>query len=79
MLSCRRAQELLSSGEALSAWKQINLRFHLMMCGLCRRAANQLRFIDRTARKLASAASSREEPSLSPEARERIRKAVRGS
>jgi hypothetical protein len=79
MLSCKRAQELLSRGEALSPWKRINLRFHLMMCRLCRRAASQLRFIDRAARKLAAATASREEPNLSPEARERIRKALRGS
>lgn len=79
MLSCRQAQELLSREEALPPWSRMSLRFHLVMCRLCRRAAKQLRFIDRAARKLAAAAASREEPNLSPEARERIRKTLRGS
>lgn len=81
MLSCKQAQELVSRGEgvALSPWERMSLRLHLLMCRLCRRAARQMRLIDRTVRGLSAAAASREDPALSPEARERIRKTLRDS
>lgn len=50
MLSCREATRLVArSMEQRLTWKErLALRFHLMMCDVCRRYRDQLIWLDRT-------------------------------
>jgi hypothetical protein len=77
MMSCREASRLYSESmdHKLPLSKMISLRFHLMMCSMCRRFSRQLEFIRRAAPAFAAMEADLEEPSgvkLSPEARARI-------
>lgn len=53
MLSCREAARLLSESleEPLPFRRRLSLRFHVMMCRLCRRYGGQIRLLDRVFRK----------------------------
>lgn len=85
MKSCQEVSRLISEqhDRKLSTGERIKLRVHLAMCKLCARVAYQLAFV----RKLARAAGDAGPDScierdnvvgdtLSPEARDRIRKAM---
>ena len=84
MISCEDASRLLSESldSPLPFRRRMVLRMHLLMCYLCRRAARQGRAIHELIRGLAAnTGMNGEDPAglgdLSPEARERIGKALR--
>ncbi len=81
MLSCKDTTELLSRAqdERLSFTERMGVRIHLLMCHLCRGYEKQLRFIRKATESLAQGSSHDDEAatSLSPEARERVKDALR--
>ena len=80
MRSCKETARLLSESmeTRLSLGRRLSLRFHLMMCRLCRRHAKQQRALDRTLRMLSDLPEEELPGNLSPEARGRIEAALRG-
>ena len=52
MLTCKEATRLVSESQdrRLGLPDRIGLRFHLLICTLCRRYARQIRFLTRTIR-----------------------------
>ncbi len=80
MLSCREVAKLVceSLDRKLPFWTRVQLRIHLAMCRMCAAFARQVRTLRQRLREL-------DEPSgpvpdsfgLSPEARERIKRALR--
>ncbi|GAB4362270.1 MAG: hypothetical protein Kow00128_01880 [Deltaproteobacteria bacterium] len=84
ILSCRDVTRLISDSmdRSLPLRKRLGVRLHLMLCRFCSRYERQLRLIRDTVRRIA--ASPDDPPAippetLSPEARERIRKSLGGS
>lgn len=82
MLSCREATRLISSGmdRPLPIWKRISLRVHVLICTLCERYRRQLLFIRNAVRRHPDELAGVDQPtspSLSPEARERFKRAIR--
>lgn len=84
ILSCRDVTRLISDSmdRSLPLGKRIGVRLHLMMCRFCARYERQLLLIRDTVRRIA--APPDDPPAifpetLSPEARERIRKSLVGS
>jgi hypothetical protein len=81
MFSCKAATRLIceSRDRRLSRWEGVSLRVHLALCRLCRGFARDLRRLSDALRaysgKLESGTVSRE-VSLSPEARQRILRAM---
>lgn len=79
MLTCKDASRLVSEGlERPLGWRERwALRLHLWLCDNCRRFERQIRFVRRALRQLSRRAETDTHgPALSPDARERIRKAV---
>ncbi len=81
MRSCRETARLLSKSmeEPLSIWTRMSLRFHLMMCVLCRRYAKQIRALEQMARGLSDRAERDDAAAiegLSPDAKKRLRSAL---
>ena len=81
MLSCKDVTKLVSESmdRSLPLGKRVGVRFHLLICRFCERYRRQLLLIRETARNLAHAGEMPGEPfpeTLSPEARERIRKSL---
>jgi hypothetical protein len=76
MISCKRAAELISlSQEAPLAWRQrLALALHLAVCAMCRRFRRHLRLLERAGR---AAPGPPAEVTLPPEARDRIKRALR--
>ena len=81
MLSCEETSELLSRAqdERLTFTERMGVRIHLLMCHLCRGYEKQLRFIRKATESLAQGSAHDDEvaTSLPPEARERIKDALR--
>lgn len=81
MISCKRAAELISlSLETPLTWRQrLALAFHLAFCDMCRRFRRQSRLMQQAGPEAGRPEQSpgREETSLSEEARERIKRALR--
>jgi len=82
MLSCREAVRLISEGmdRPLPVWKRIGLRVHVLICTLCERYRRQLLFIRNAVRRHPDKLEGQDQPaapSLSPEARERLKQALR--
>ncbi len=81
MLSCKETTELLSRAqdERLSFTERMGVRIHLWMCHLCRGYEKQLRFIRKATERLAQGSAHDDEAatSLPPEARERVKEALR--
>lgn len=79
--SCREASRLQSEqmDRPLSRLQRIGLRIHLLLCRWCRRYGSQLQFLRRVAREPGPRNSHADKVSLSPEARERMKRMVRGS
>ena len=79
MLTCKEASRLVSEGQErkLALRERLGLRLHLWMCARCRRFEQQIRLLRRSLRRVATQAEI-EAPvaMLTPESRERIRKAV---
>lgn len=79
MLTCKDASRLISERHErpLSFRERWGLRLHLMMCLYCRRFERQVALISRALRRLGRQTEGVMEGSeFTPEARERIRKAV---
>jgi len=74
VIPCRKASELMSRGmdEPLSWWCRLLLGIHFLYCTACRRFSDHLKVLRGASRS--SLADGDE--TLSPEARERINKAV---
>jgi len=79
MFSCKEISVLIaqSMDRRLSLWERTGVRFHLLMCHLCRRFQRQL-FIIRDLLAERRRGSRGERPALSQKARERIRQRLRG-
>ncbi len=73
MLSCRHAADLLSRelDGPLAPRERVRLRWHLLMCRLCRAYGGQLRLLRRVCARAAAAEAPAE--ALGPTARARIR------
>jgi len=81
MLSCKDVTKLVSESmdRSLPLGKRIGVRLHLLICRFCERYRRQLLLLREAARHLALAGETPGEPlpeSLSPEARDRIRRAL---
>jgi hypothetical protein len=83
MLRCREVSKLVSESmeRNLPLGTRVQVRMHLMLCRFCAGFARQIRLLRRAARqspeRLAGAPAS-PEATLSQEARERIKAALRG-
>lgn len=81
--SCREVTRLGSDAldRSLPFGQRLAVRFHLLICVWCRRYLRQIVFLRRAVRSrpdtLTEGGPSLDSPGLSPEARERIRRAVR--
>ncbi len=79
MLTCKDASHLLSEGQErpLGLQERWGLRLHLWMCVSCRRFERQLAMIRQAMRSLRGrAAAEAPDAGLTPEAQERIRRAL---
>lgn len=84
MLNCRDATKLLSESleKPLPFSRRLGLKMHLLMCRFCSRFEKQIMFMQKVLRRyekqrLEEDTPSPDSPSLSPEARERMKKALR--
>lgn len=83
MLSCKEVSHLVSESldRKLSFWQRIQVRLHLLMCGLCSRFRKQTLFLRDAARHYLMAVEADTEdtasPGLSPEARDRIKRSLK--
>jgi hypothetical protein len=79
MLTCKDASRLVSEDQEreLGFQERLGLRLHLWMCAQCRRFERQIQLLRRALRRMAAQTDvDMQIASLTPEARERIRKAV---
>lgn len=79
MMTCKDASRLVSEGQErkLGLRERLGLRLHLWMCAQCRRFERQIQLLRRALRRMASQTDvDTQTASLTPEARERIRKAI---
>lgn len=87
MISCQKATELLSKqmDASLSSWENIQVYAHLFFCGGCKVIRTQNLILQKIVQKLARDSMDFELhteirlPGLSPEAKERILKAIRSN
>ena len=82
MLSCKDVTRLISESmdTSLPLGERIGVRIHLLICRFCARDKRQLLLIRETLRRLVAAEDRSEGPAgetLSEEARERIKRALR--
>ncbi len=81
MLSCKQTSELVSKGldKHLTITERLGVRIHLLMCRACTQYEKQLRFIRRATRRLSQGTEHGDQAAtpLSPEARERIKNALK--
>ena len=61
----------------LSLWQRIDLRTHLILCGLCRRFQVNVRALRKLAMRDVASGDASENPMLSMEAKARIRAAMK--
>lgn len=81
MLNCKQISELASRAldEKLTLRQRMSLRMHLLLCSMCRGFARNLRRIQDACsqeRSRLSDDSANAETSISPEARDRLRKNI---
>lgn len=79
MLTCKDASRLVSEGQErkLGFRERLGLRLHLWMCAQCRRFERQIQLLRRALQRMAAQTDvEAQTTSLTPEARERIRKAI---
>jgi 3-methyladenine DNA glycosylase AlkD len=72
---CKEVARLVSEGQdrRLSLLDRLHVRYHMIMCAVCRRFANQMKFVHRLAQRMGEPESvDTFDRSLSPEARSRI-------
>ena len=79
--SCREAIRLQSEAldRPLPLHSRLGLRLHLLVCAWCRRYGKQIRFLRRAAREHPEQLTTVSPNHLSPEARERIERALGGN
>lgn len=77
--NCREASRLQSDTleQALPLARRVGLRIHLLLCRWCRRYGEQLRFLRHAVREHPEQVNAASPHSLSPEARERLKQALR--
>lgn len=78
MLTCKDASRLVSEGQErkLGFRERLGLRLHLWMCAQCRRFERQIQLLRLALRRMAAQIDVDTQTSLTPEARERIHKAI---
>jgi len=76
--SCREAARAQSEAleHPLPPAKRFGLRLHLLMCRWCRRYGEQIRFLRHAAHKHTDKQTEAMPQTLSPEARERLKRAL---
>ena len=76
MLNCRQVTRLVSqSMDAKLPWyRSLAVRFHLLYCVWCRRYASQVQFLRKAANGLAMETQNASASTLSPDAKEQMRK-----
>jgi hypothetical protein len=81
MLSCKEISELVSDSldRDLPWYQRLQVRVHLLMCRLCSRFRRHLLLLRQAARQLPLEDAAEPGASLSPEARERIKRAIRNA
>jgi len=82
MLTCKDVSRLVSESldHKLPLWPRLQVRMHLLMCRLCSRFRQQMVFLKDAARHYWTAGEETDaSPGLSPEARERLKQALRSS
>jgi len=82
MLSCKEVSHLVSESldRKLPMWQRIQVRLHLLMCRFCSRFRKQVLFLKDAARSYLLAVEETEPSTgttLSPEARERMKRLLR--
>ena len=77
-VSCHRATELASKSleTELTSCERFAMQFHMLICGFCRRYKKQIGILRQAIRRRADSGEV-SGPVLSPEARERIRRALK--
>jgi len=77
--TCREVARLQSDAldQDLGISKRLGLRIHLLMCRWCRRYGKQIRFLRLATREHADDLCQASPQRLSPEARERLKRALR--
>lgn len=78
MFSCRKASYLISESyeRELTLYERFSLRFHLCICTWCRRFRRQVSFLQEVFQKHQELLDSAVSEGLSPDRRERIRRAL---
>jgi hypothetical protein len=79
MLTCKEVAVLASKAlDTRLGWRErLGMRMHLMLCEMCPRYIEQLRFLHKVLSRLDDHPEASEgQPALPPEARERIRQAL---
>ena len=76
--NCRDASRLQSEAldNELTPLRRFGLRLHLILCKWCRRYGKQIRFLRRAAHEHPEQLSGATPHTLSPEARERIKRSL---
>lgn len=80
IFNCREVTRRVSESldRKLPLWQRVGIKIHFLMCKLCPEAKRQMLFIREAIRLLTLESSALEpEVSLSPEAREKIKLALR--
>ena len=77
--NCREASRLQSEAldRSLSRGQRLGLRLHLLLCKWCRRYGTQIRFLRQAVQEHTDKVTDATPQSLSPEARERLKQALR--
>ena len=77
--NCREASRLQSDAldRSLSLSQRFGLRLHLLLCRWCRRYGKQIRFLRQAAHEHPEEAVEAAPRTLSPEARERLKRSLR--
>jgi hypothetical protein len=80
MPTCREVTRLQSEAldKRLPFSKRVGLRLHLLVCSWCRRYGKQIRFLREAMHDNPEELSEASSQSLSPEARERMKRAFQG-
>lgn len=72
---CKEVARLVSESQdrSLSFFDRLRVRYHMVMCAVCRRFADQMKFVHRLSQRMGEPESvDAFDRSLSPEARSRI-------
>ncbi len=79
MSRCKDVTKLISDSmeRELSFWQRIDLRTHLIMCGMCRSFQANLSTLRKFATREITSRDPSEKPTLTMEAKSRIRDAMR--